>query len=343
MTARGLTIIGLGMALPPHAAALAELGERFRVVGAWSRSADRRGEAAARFGLPVTDDLDALIADPAVEAALILTPPTSHTEIGLRFLEAGKHVLVEKPLDTDLARAERLVATARERDRRLGVVLQHRFRPAGRALAERLAAGTLGEIQAATCDIPWWRDQPYYDVPGRGTRARDGGGVLMTQAIHTLDLFRALTGGVRRVAALAATTALHAMECEDVVTAAMELVNGAPASLAATTAAYPGGDETIRLVCARGVATIRGNALTIDHLDGGREELGGGEGTGGGADPMAFSHEPHRDLIADFADAIDAGRAPRVNGEDGLATQRLIETLLESARLGAWCDVAGTA
>ncbi|MEO1089571.1 MAG: Gfo/Idh/MocA family oxidoreductase [Pseudomonadota bacterium] len=336
---RGLAVVGLGMALAPHARALAELADRYRVVGAWSRSEPRRAAAAAAYDLPVTADLDALVADPNVDVGLILTPPASHYELAERFLDAGKHVIVEKPLDTELGRAERLVASAAAKNRSLGIVLQHRFRKAARALGALLQDGELGPIGTATCIVPWWRDQTYYDQPGRGTRERDGGGVLMTQAIHTIDLFRALTGGIGRVAAAAQTTPLHRMECEDVVAAVVELNGGAIGSLYATTAAFPGHPEEIRLVCANGVAALLGDALRVDWLDGRHTAVGEAAAMGSGADPMAFSHDAHKALLADYADALDQGRAPEADGRDGLATQRLIERLLDAAAAGSWVIV----
>lgn len=144
MSRKGLAIVGLGMALKPHAKALAELQDDYCVVGAHSRSAERRDAAAAQHGLPTTPDLDALIDDPRVDAALILTPPDSHKEIATRFLDAGKHVLLEKPIDVTSGRGAQIVALADERDRRLGVVLQHRFRTSSRTLAELLLSGRLG-------------------------------------------------------------------------------------------------------------------------------------------------------------------------------------------------------
>ena len=176
MSRKGLAIVGLGMALKPHAKALAELEDEYRIVAAHSRSAERRDAAAAEYGLPTTADLDALAADPAIEAVLILTPPNSHKEIAARFLDAGKHVLLEKPIDVTSDRAAEIVALAEQKDRRLGVVLQHRFRASSRTLADLLLSGRLGRLSAANCTVPWWRPQAYYDEPGRGTLARDGGG-----------------------------------------------------------------------------------------------------------------------------------------------------------------------
>lgn len=334
----GLAIVGLGMALEPHARSLADLADRVNVVGAYSRSAERR-DAAERRGLPATGDLDALVSDPSVTAALILTPPATHLEIAQRFMEAGKHVLVEKPLEVSVVRAEEFWRLARRHDRRLGVVLQHRFRKSSIALANLLESNALGSLAAATCNIPWWRPQGYYDEPGRGTLSRDGGGVLMTQAIHTLDLFRSLVGGVEQVSAISATTSLHRMETEDFVAAGLRLNGGVPASLSATTASFPGFPEEIVLTCTQATARLSGGRLSIAYHDGRTETVEDGASTGGGADPMDFPHDAHRALLTDFLDAIENGGSPTVDGLDGLRTQDLIDALLLSAGERQWIDV----
>ena len=324
-------IIGLGAAAGPHAKCLIELASQVEVRAAASRSADRARAFARDFGFPVTTDIAGVIADPAIQAMLILTPPSSHAELAGRCFAAGKHVLLEKPLDTVLARAEHLVAAGRAADRRLGVVLQHRFRPGSLRLRAVLAAGTLGAVQAASMTVPWWRPQSYYDAPGRGTLARDGGGVLLTQAIHTLDLFRALVGVSTVLAAQVATTALHRMETEDYATALVRLGNGAPGTITATTAAYPGGPERIDIIGERGAATLRGGALRVERIDGAVEVLDSEGPTGSGANIMDFPIDAHRALLADFIAAIAAGRDPAVTGEDALASQRLIADILAKA------------
>ncbi|WP_108662430.1 Gfo/Idh/MocA family protein [Acuticoccus kandeliae] len=338
MTRHRMAVVGTGMAFAPHAEALTDLADRVEIVGAYNRSEARRAEAAKR-GFTPSDDLDALVADPTIEAAIVLTPPAAHVDIASAFLKAGKHVLLEKPLAMTTEGARTLVSLAAERDLRLGIVFQHRYRPASIALADLVASGKLGTVSAATCTIPWWRPQSYYDEPGRGTMARDGGGVLITQAIHTLDVFRAAVGGIASVSAVSATTAIHTMECEDFVGAALRLSNGGVGTLTATTACYPGHAETITVMGARGIAHLSGALLTVDWIDGRQETFGETAATGGGADPMAFSSEAHRAVHAAFLDAIEAGRAPPVDGTDGLRTQLFIDALLASASSGAWVDV----
>lgn len=328
MSKIGIAVIGLGPASQPHGKSLLDLAERVEVRWAASRTAARAEAFAKAFPFRTTTDVEAAIADPTVGAILLLTPPSAHLELAERAFALGKHVLVEKPLEITVERGRRLVAAGRAAKRRLGVVLQHRFRTASRRLAALLADGALGPIAAASMTVPWWRPQSYYDEPGRGTLARDGGGVLLTQAIHTLDLFRSLTDAVDVVAAQVITTPLHRMETEDHVTALLRLRNGAPASIMATTAFYPGLTERIEIIGANGNAVIAGSGLEVRWLDGREERIAPEGGTGGGANIMDFPHDAHRAVITDFLDAIDEGRDPLVSGEEALATQELIDRIL---------------
>jgi predicted dehydrogenase len=187
------------------------------------------------------------------------------------------------------------------------------MRAAAMHLRAMLSEGRLGDLGLVEIVVPWWRDQSYYDEPGRGTYARDGGGVLISQAIHTLDMALSLAGPVRRVQAMASTTAFHDMESEDYVTAGLSFENGAVGSLVASTASFPGAAETLTLHGMLGSARLVSGELTVTFRSGEVETFGEDAGSGGGADPMAFTHEWHQGLIADFADAIAEGRpAPMV-------------------------------
>ena len=333
-------IIGLGMAAAPHAKSLADLRDRVEVAAAFSPTAGRREAFAERFGFPVTADLDGIIDDPSIDYAVLLTPPNARADLVRRLAARGKHVLMEKPVERTTAAAEAIVETAERAGITLGIVLQHRFREAATLLAARLASGSLGSVAAASIVVPWWRPQAYYDEPGRGTYARDGGGVLISQAIHTLDLALSLTGPASEVVAVGGTSPLHRMEAEDFVAAGVRFVNGARGSLMATTAFYPGGPERIELACTRASAVLGAGGLAIRHHDGREENAGEPRGSGSGADPMDFPHDAHRALHADFLDALGEGRAPRVTGREALGVHRFIDAVLLAARTGKAVPVA---
>jgi predicted dehydrogenase len=325
-------LIGLGMAVTPHAKSLVDLHDRVEVAYAYSPSTERRARFRDQFAFPQAARLEAILEDRTVDAVLLLTPPNTHLELVERCAAAGKHVLLEKPLEITTQRAERLVTACRKKRVKLGVVLQHRFRPAAEKLTEILKTGQLGKLVSACAMIPVWRPQSYYDQPGRGSKARDGGGVLLTQGIHTLDLFLSYTGPVKEVKGFIATTPVHRMETEDLVCTALRFENGALGTVHATTAAYPGFPERIELIGTSGSALLEGTSLKVQFLGGESLELKTESGSGGtGADPMAFPHDWHRGLLADFLDAIEHDREPRVNGEEALKVHRLIDRLLQSA------------
>ena len=342
MVRHRIAIIGLGMAVTPHARSLLDLKDRVEVAYAYSPTEARRASFAERFPFALADDLDTLLADASVEAVLILTPPNTHLDLVRRAAAAGKHVLMEKPLEISTERGAALVEACRAAGRKLGVVLQHRFRPAGRRLRELVQAGELGRIVGASAGIRLWRPQSYYDQPGRGTLARDGGGVLVTQGIHTLDLLISIAGEVAEVAAYATTTPVHRMETEDLVAAAVRFASGALGTIEATTSAFPGFPERIEIVGEKGSAVLLGTELKVFLQDGRTVEMQADSSPGGtGADPMAFPHDYHRDLIADFLDALDEDREPAVNGEEALKVHRLIDALLESGASGSRVRVRG--
>lgn len=331
-----IAIVGLGMAVVPHAKSALDLADRVEVAYAFSPSATRRTAFAAKFPFPQCDRLDTILDDASVDAVAVLTPPNTHLDIVQRCAVAGKHVLLEKPLEITTVRAEEMVADCRAGGVSLGIVLQHRHKPAVEKLAEVLRSGRLGVTIGASASIRLWRPQGYYEEPGRGTRARDGGGVLITQAIHTLDVLLSLAGDPATVAAFAATSPVHRMESEDTVCAAVHWANGAYGVIEATTAAYPGAAERIELTGTHGTATLLGTALEVRTHDGRVESLAADGSSGGtGADPMAFPHDYHRAVWRDFLDALRDNREPRVNGEEALRVHRLIDALLASAATGA--------
>ena len=336
-----LAIVGLGMAVTPHARGLMDLADKIEVVHAFARSETRRRAFGEKFPFPLCDDLETILNDDSVEAVAVFSPANTHRDIAIRCAQAGKHVLMEKPLDITTARAEELVAACRKAGVKLGVVLQHRFRPAGMKLAEMLRNGDLGAIVGCSTIIRLWRPQSYYDEPGRGSFARDGGGVLISQGIHTLDLMMSLAGPIDEVTGYAATTPVHRMETEDMVCAGARFANGAIGTIDATTAAFPGFHEEIILACEKGTALLRGTELLVQLQDGRKVEIEPDRSAGGtGADPMAFPHDYHRAVMEDFVDSIREGREPKVTGEEALKVHRLIDALIETGRQGRPVKVA---
>jgi predicted dehydrogenase len=320
-----VALVGLGMAVTPHAKSLLDLRDRVEVACAYSPSEARRSAFGQRFPFPLCDRLETIVSDRAIDAVLLLTPPNTHLELARRFAAAGKHILLEKPLEISTQRAQELVESAHGVT--LGVVLQHRFRPAAEALRHNLSR--LGKLVSASAQIPVWRPQSYYDQPGRGSRARDGGGVLLTQGIHTLDLLLSFAGEAAEVRGFSTTTPVHRMETEDLVCAAVRWRSGALGVVHATTAAYPGFAERVELIGTSGTAVLRGAALNMRFHDGEVLELQTDAGAGGtGADPMAFPHDWHRGVLSDFLDAVERRTQPRVTGAEALKVHRFIDALL---------------
>jgi len=328
-----IALVGLGMAVGPHAKSLLDLKDRVEVAYAFSPSPARRAEFLKKFAFPQCDKLETILDDRSVDAVLVLTPPNTHLDIVVRCEAAGKHVLLEKPLEVSTAKAEKLVAAMAAKGLKLGVVLQHRFRPAVEKLREILKGGKLGELVSASAKIPNWRPQKgYYDQPGRGSKARDGGGVLLTQGIHTLDVFLSLTDEVSSVKSFWTTTPVHQMETEDLVCAALKFRNGALGTVLATTAAYPGFPERIELIGTKGTALLEGTSLWVEYLDGTSFKFSTESGGGGtGANPMDFPHDWHRGVLADFLDSIEKNREPRVSGAEALKVHRFIDSLLRTS------------
>ena len=335
MTRLKMGLVGLGMAVTPHAKSLIDLADRIEFAGAFSPSRERRDGFAAKFALPVRETLDELLDDPSVQAMMVLTPPNTHLEIVRRCAAAGKHILLEKPVEITTARAEELVLTCEKAGVTLGVVLQHRFRPAAERLAALIASGEPGALIRCSTAIPLWRPQAYYDEPGRGVLARDGGGVLITQGIHTLDLMLSLAGPVEEITGYAMTSPVHHMETEDMACAAVRFANGALGTIDATTACYPGFPERIEMIFRHATAMLAGSSLDVQFHDGRRESVVPDQSAGGtGADPMAFPHDYHRAVLADFVEAIRYKKAPRISGREALKVHRLIEALLASSAAG---------
>ena len=339
-------IIGMGMVAQTHLLALRDNAAGLRLGAVLGRDADRVAAfcetAQGVLGCPVqgyTSLGDALSSKP--DMAIVLTPPTARLEYAQALAGAGIPTLLEKPIERTLEAARTVVESFEAAGVPVGLCFQHRTRAAAVALKQRLGAGDLGDIVHVEMRVPWWRDQAYYDAPGRGTYDRDGGGVMINQAIHTLDLALWLVGPVKQIQAMMRTSPLHQMEAEDIAAALMQFASGATGVLSASTATYPGETESIAITTTQAQITLAGDHLTIHRHDGQVETMAPDDsgGTGGGADPMAFTHAWHQSVIEDFARSALAGSAPLAPGRDVLHVHAVINAMEQAGRTGTITEV----
>ncbi len=348
-------LAGCGSIAPTHARALAALPDAALV--ACADVVPERAEAfAAEFGLRAVAWQD-ILTDPAIDAVTICVPSGLHAALGVSALRASKHVILEKPMDVSLAACDALIAAQRETGRTLAVVSQHRFDRASQIVRQALEEGLLGELILADARIPWYRTQEYYDSGDwRGTWAMDGGGCLMNQGVHTVDLLRWFAGPVTSLYAQARTAAHVRLEVEDTITATLTFASGAVGTLMASTAAFPGFPARLALLGTRGSAVIEGDALQTLAIQG-REPLVGEAAiahavqvaTGGtrAATTLAPPElgaggawgDAHRAQLADFLRCCRAGDAPLVDGTQGRQAVEVVLAAYESARTGRPYDL----
>ncbi len=339
----GVALIGAGMIAPTHVAALSDLRAKVRLAAIVSRRPERAAHLAAQYAGAApkfTADLSEVTANPDIQTVIVATPPNVRIELISALAAAGKHILLEKPVARTLAEAQEVVEICETAGVTLGMLFQHRAHASSKAAARLIAEGVLGKLGLVEIAAPLWRDQSYYDELGRGTYERDGGGVLLTQAIHTIDLALSLTGPVTRVQAMTATTPLHRMESEDYAVAGLTFASGAVGSLIASTATFPPGAETISLHFENASLRHGRHSLDVSWRDGRRDRETFGPSEPGEGGPVVAKHELHRDIIEDFVDALGEGRPPIVTGRAALVPHRLIDAIERASRTGATADIA---
>ncbi len=330
----GFGMVGTGVIAAVHAEAIAALPDA-ALVAVTDVAVGAAAAFAAAHGCEAEPDLDALLARPDVDVVSVCVPSGLHAEIGIRAAGAGKHLVVEKPIDVTLEAADRLIEAARAAGVALTVISQHRFDP-GLIEAKRLLdEGALGRLVLGEASTKWYRTQAYYDsAVWRGTRAMDGGS-LMNQGIHYVDLLRWCMGPVREVTALCATQT-HQIEVEDTSLAALRFSSGALGTIVASTAVFPGFAQRLEITGTDGTITIEDGAIVRRSLAGGAHEPGGppGGAAAAGSNPAALGLASHAAQLADLLAAIEAGREPAVTGESGRAALEIICAVYESARTG---------
>jgi predicted dehydrogenase len=342
----GFAIVGSGMIAEFHATAIAQVPEA-RLVSVYSRRPDQTAAFAQKWNIHTAASIEALAADPAVQAVCITTPSGAHAEAAVPLLKAGKAVLCEKPMDVSLDAVDQILAAAKQGGGTLAGVFQNRLGHAAQLLKQAIQEGRFGKLSLSSAYIKWWRSDAYYTSSNwKGTWKLDGGGALMNQGIHAVDLLQWLVGLPKRVAAFSATRAHAMIETEDTLSATLQFPDGSLGVIEAATSSYPGSDLRIEITGDKGTAALVNDKIVrwdfAETLPGDeavlRNEQSGKIG-GGTADPKAISVEGHRRLVEDLARALIEGRPPMIPGEEARRAVSLVLACYESARTGQIVEV----
>ena len=334
-------IIGCGMIANFHAKAIADAGGK--LVACYDHVQQASDRLATATGCRAYYDLKPFLADKEIEVVTVCTPSGSHQDPAVLAAESGKHVIVEKPLEVTLERCDKIIAACEKAGVVLGTIFPSRFHQSGQQLKAAVKAGRFGTLTLGDAIVKWYRTQEYYDSGvWRGTWEFDGGGALMNQAIHSVDLLIWLMGPVAEVTAQSALLAHERIEVEDNIVATVRFQNGALGVIEASTAAYPGSLKRIEIHGSTGSAVIEEEDIIKWDFQTSRPEdaeirekmtqkVSGG---GGAADPAAIGHHGHALLFADVLKAIETGGKPLIDGHEGRRSVEVIRGIYDAAKSG---------
>ncbi len=338
----GIGIIGCGMIAGFHAKAIAD-AKGARLVGCADRQPERAADFAAKTGCRYYATIEEMLADPEIEAVSICTPSGAHMEPAVQAAKAGKHLLVEKPLEITTARCDEIIRACEEAKVRIAVTFQSRFHESSKLMKKAVDEGRFGKITMGDSYVKWYRTQEYYDSGAwRGTWALDGGGALMNQAVHSVDLLLWLMGDVSEISAMMDTMTHERIEVEDVVVANLRFKSGALGVIEATTTAYPGALKRIEICGSEGSAVLEEESILqwqfkSETAEDEQIRLSMAEKTetgGGASDPSSIGHHGHTMLFEELINAINEDRPCVIDGLEGRRSIEVIEAIYESAKTG---------
>jgi UDP-N-acetyl-2-amino-2-deoxyglucuronate dehydrogenase len=334
-------IIGAGSISNIHAAAIEAIeGSSLHSVY------HPRGETlSAMYQARSFSNLDEFLADPELEIVTIATPSGAHLDPTLAALQAGKHVICEKPLEITTTRIDQLISAATASGKTLAAILNRRFTPAMTEFKAACEQGRFGKITSASCYIKWFRDQAYYDsAPWRGTWALDGGGALMNQGIHAIDALLHLAGPVKSVQAGTACLAHERIEVEDSAVAILEFENGAHGVIEGSTCTWSKNGHPVRLqICGtEGSVFLADETLEVWEFKNQADRdqkirdtlMQGTQPSLGGSDPKAIQALQHQRNFEEVLTAIHAGREPSTSTTEARKSVALIQAIYQSANNG---------
>lgn len=342
MSKFGFGIVGCGMIANFHAQAIAHI-KGAKIVACFDSFPASAERFAAANGCRQYVKLEEMLKDPAVDVVTICTPSGAHGDPAVKACHAGKHVVVEKPLEITLAKCDAIINAAAKNGVKICTIMPSRFSPANVALKQAIDAGRFGKLTLGDSYVKWFRTQQYYDSGGwRGTWALDGGGAYMNQAIHNVDLIQWFMGDVAEVTGFTDTLAHERIEVEDVGVAAIRFKNGALGVIEASTSAFPGMLKKTEIHGTQGTVIVEQDDVLLWKFEkeskkdeairqSFTQKIGGG---GGASDPKAISYTGHMEQLKDFLKAIDTGRQPLVTGEEGRKSVEIILAIYQASKSG---------
>lgn len=332
-------IIGPGSIAHVHSHAIRQT-DCAELVAIYGRDEKKAGDFAVRHGIKAYADFESFLACNDIDAVIIATASGTHLEAGIQAARHGKHILCEKPLEITPGRAADLMNVCAANNVQLGVFFQARFDKCTQLAKEAIDSGRLGKILLASCQMRWYRSQDYYDSAAwRGTWALDGGGCLMNQGIHTIDLLLYLVGRPVVVTAFQGQKTHERIEVEDNLCAAVRFQNGAIGTVEASTSCSPGFPRRIEISGEKGTIGIEGNGIVrwdfAEQQPGDKTMLTNGTvNIGGAADPTAIDVSGHRLVIEDFVKSIQQNRKPLIDGAEGKKAVEFVCAVYDSMRSG---------
>ena len=336
-------IIGTGAISRKHAQAYKNIG--YEVTVCTNTNAIKGKQFANETGAEFVATYEEVCRHPRVDYVDVCTFPDFRLQPLEICAQTNKHVLVQKPIATNLDTARKMIEIARKAGIQLGVVSQHRFDDSSLFLKKAIADGRLGKILQADAYVKWYRSAEYYSRPIKGSWATEGGGALINQAIHQVDLLLFLVGAVSEVFGYWQLGALHTIESEDLVNALLNYSSGATGVIQASTALWPGYPERLEFHGTKGTAVVTGDKLTAWDVqdDHGDPAPVTSQGASGASDPMAISLAPFERQLRDFGEACKAGRAPSISGADGYRALQMVTGIYQSCREGRRVAIASEA
>lgn len=327
-------MIGTGAISHKHAQAYKNIGYKITVCTDVIPEAGKR--FAEQYGCEFVPDFETLCSHPDIDYVDVCTFPNFRLQPIEIAAKHGKHVQVQKPISTSVETARQMIEVAKQGGIILGVVSQHRFDDSTTFVKNAIESGRFGKILQADAYVKWWRSAEYYSRPIKGSWEVEGGGALINQAVHQVDVLNYLTGGIAEVFGYWQLAALHKIESEDVINALLKYKNGATGVIQASTAIWPGYSERIELHSTKGTCVFTGDKLTTWDVrdDEGEPAPVEKEVMSGSSDPMAIPLTPFERQFLDFGRAIETKSAPLVSGEEGLKALEVVESVYQSCKSG---------